>query len=41
MTSTEQEFRPIGGPDRIDMLDAIRGVALFGYIYLIILVSNF
>jgi uncharacterized protein len=30
MTSTEQEFRPIGGPDRIDMLDAIRGVALFG-----------
>ena len=30
MTSTEQEFRPIGGPDRIDMLDAIRGFALFG-----------
>ena len=30
MTRTEQQFRPIGGPERIDMLDAIRGFALFG-----------
>ncbi|MFM6987624.1 MAG: DUF418 domain-containing protein [Arenimonas sp.] len=30
MTSTDHEFRPTGAPERIDMLDAIRGFALFG-----------
>jgi uncharacterized protein len=30
MTETMQHSRPIPGPERIDMLDAIRGFALFG-----------
>jgi uncharacterized protein len=30
MTETMQDSRPIPGPERIDMLDAIRGFALFG-----------
>jgi uncharacterized protein len=30
MTDNHTDFRPITGPERIDMLDAIRGFALFG-----------
>ncbi|HWR96012.1 MAG TPA: DUF418 domain-containing protein [Arenimonas sp.] len=30
MTDNRTDFRPITGPERIDMLDAIRGFALFG-----------
>lgn len=30
MTDNNTDFRPITGPERIDMLDAIRGFALFG-----------